>query len=84
MKNIIIIFFFLFFKNLAYSKNIAYLDIQFIIDNSNLGKAYKSEILNIQTKMTSDLKEKKILIKEKENELNNQKNVLKKKNLIKD
>ena len=28
--------------------------------------------------MTSDLKEKKILIKEKENELNNQKNVLKK------
>ena len=78
MKNIFFIIFFVFFTNSTFAKNIVYLDIQFLIDNSNLGIKYKEEILAIQTKINSDLKIKQTSIKEKEIELNNQKNVLKK------
>ncbi len=78
MKNIFFIIFFVFFTNSTFAKNIVYLDIQFLIDNSTLGIKYKEEILAIQTKINSDLKIKQTSIKEKEIELNNQKNVLKK------
>ena len=78
MKKIFFIFFFVFFTNITFAKNIVYLDVQFLIDNSNLGIKYKDEILAIQTKINSDLKNKQNSIKEKELELNNQKNVLKK------
>ena len=78
MKKIFFIFFFVFFSNITFAKNIVYLDVQFLIDNSNLGIKYKDEILAIQTKINSDLKNKQNSIKEKELELNNQKNVLKK------
>ncbi len=78
MKNIFFIIFFVFFTNSTFAKNIVYLDIQFLIDNSTLGIKYKEEILAIQTKLNSDLKIKQTSIKEKEIELNNQKNVLKK------
>ena len=78
MKKIFFIFFFVFFTNITFATNIVYLDVQFLIDNSNLGIKYKDEILAIQTKINSDLKNKQNSIKEKELELNNQKNVLKK------
>ena len=68
----------IFFSNTANANNVVYLDIQFLIDNSELGKKYKEEIKSIQNQLLIDLKNKKKLIKEKENELINQKNVLKK------
>ena len=78
MRFCFIIIFFLFSTNSVYASTIVYLDLQFIIDNSELGQKYKKEILSNQTKIKSDLKNKQNLIKEKENELNSQKNVLKK------
>ena len=78
MRFCFVIIFLLFSTNNAYANSIVYLDLQFIIDNSELGQKYKKEILSNQTKIKSDLKNKQNLIKEKENELNSQKNVLKK------
>ena len=66
MKKIFFISFFVFFSNITFAKNIVYLDVQFLIDNSNLGIKYKDEILAIQTKINSDLKNKQNSIKEKE------------------
>ena len=77
MKRIILVLFFCcFYKNALSNVNLAYLDVQFIIDNSNLGKFYKSEIKKIQDSYKPDLIEKEKEIKKKENELNNQKNLL--------
>ena len=77
MKRIILILFFCcFYKNALSNVNLAYLDVQFIIDNSNLGKFYKSEIKKIQDSYEPDLISKQKEIKKKEDELNNQKNLL--------
>ena len=78
MKKIILISIFcFFFKNAFANVNLAYLDVQYIIDNSNLGKFYKSEIKKIQDSYKSDIISKEKEIKNKESELNNQKNLLK-------
>ena len=77
MKRIILVLFFCcFYKNALSNVNLAYLDVQFIIDNSNLGKFYKSEIKKIQDSYEPDLISKQKEIKKKEDELNNQKNLL--------
>ncbi len=79
MKKIIFLFLTLLINNIAYgNNNIVYLDIQFIIDNSNLGKNYKEILLDKQNKIKSDLKTETAIIKSKEKEINNQKNILKK------
>ena len=72
-----LIIFFQIFLSKSYSQ-IVYLDVQYIIDNSELGKFYKSKIQKIQEKNSNDIKIEKTLIKKKENEINNQKNILKK------
>ena len=47
--------------------NIVYLDVQFIIDNSDLGKFYKSKIIKIQNKIKKNFKiKKKEKLKKKE------------------
>lgn len=79
MRKFNIILFILLFTGNSYANNVVYLDIQFLINNSNLGKVYKEELLVIQNKLKSELKSKEDLIKKKEIELNNQKNVLKQK-----
>ena len=79
MKKIIFLFLILLINNIANgNNNIVYLDIQFIIDNSNLGKNYKEILLDKQNKIKSDLKTETAIIKSKEKEINNQKNILKK------
>jgi len=74
----IILFIFIFYVNntVNASTNVAYLDVQFIIDNSNLGKFYRSEIEKFQNKNNSTLKLKENEIKQKEDEFKNQKNLL--------
>ena len=77
MKKIILFIIIFFIHNIVNaSTNVAYLDVQFIIDNSNLGKFYRSEIEKLQNKNNSTiiLKEKEIKIKEEE--FKNQKNLL--------
>ncbi len=76
-KNIFFFIVFFFFTISNVTANIVYLDIQFIIDNSELGKFYKKKILQLQDKTKQDLKTEETLIKNKETEINNKKNILK-------
>ena len=75
--------FILFFQNNVYSKEIVYLDVQFIIDNSDLGQFYKSEINKISSNNIANLKIKEEEISVKESEINNQKNLLSKEEIQK-
>ena len=68
-----------FFSNLTHSNtNIAYLDVQYIIDKSNLGVQYKKMIDQKVKEIKSKLNNSESNIKDKENEINNTKNILKK------
>ena len=68
-----------FFSNLTYSNtNIAYLDVQYIIDKSNLGVKYKKIIDQKVKEIKSKLNNSEPNIKKKENEINDKKNILKK------
>ena len=76
MKKFIFFLFFFFYLNNANSNNFVYLDVQYIIDNSKLGKFYKEEIKVLQNQNTSKLKTKEKEITELELEIKNKKNVL--------
>ncbi len=81
ITSIIIIFFYISYANS--NNNIVFLDVQYLIDNSNLGKKYKKEILKLKDQNDSKLKVKEEKIKTKEIEINNQKNILKEEELKK-
>ncbi len=69
----------IFFSNITYSNNnIAFLDVQYIIDKSNLGIEYKKKIDQKIKKIQSKLSNSESEIKKKEIEINNKKNILKK------
>ena len=70
-----VIFFYFSYANS--NNNIVFLDVQYLIDNSILGKKYKKEILKLKDQNASKLKVEEEKIKEKEIEINNQKNILK-------
>ena len=77
MNKIILFIIFFFISNVVNaSTNVAYLDVQFIIDNSNLGKFYRTEIEKLQSKNKSTIILKENEIKKKEDEFKNQKNLL--------
>ena len=77
MKKIILFIIIFFTSNIVNaSTNVAYLDVQFIIDNSNLGKFYRSEIEKLQNKNNSAIILKENEIKKKEEEFKNKKNLL--------
>ena len=77
MKNIYCILVLFFFSTNSFSEsNIVYLDIQYIIDKSKLGEYYKKELGKINKKNNSKLEVERNILKKKENELNNQKNIL--------
>ena len=79
MKKLLILVFFLFINNnLFASNNIVYLDVQFIINNSDLGKFYKSKLKIVEQENKNNLNKKKKIINDLENEINNKKNILKK------
>ena len=83
MKKFLLIFVLFFFQNNAFSKSIVYLDVQFIIDNSDLGKFYKSKINKTAENNKVNLKIKEDEINFKEKEINNQKNLLSKEEIQK-
>ena len=72
-----VLIFFSFITTSSLSKTV-YLDVQFIIDNSDLGIFYKKKIQKIHYKSKSELTNEEQIIKKKEKEINNQKNILKK------
>ena len=77
MRKIFLLLFFFFNSNLVNAETkVAYLDIQFIMDNSKLGLKYKEEIIKYQNQISSKIKKIEDDLKKKENEIKNQKNVL--------
>ena len=77
MKNIYCILILFFFSTNSFSENnIVYLDMQYIIDKSKLGEYYKKELGKINKKNNSKLEVERNILKKKETELNNQKNIL--------
>lgn len=79
MKKIILIFLLFFFcNNNIYANNIVYLDIQHIIDKSEIGIFYKNKIKLVQDQNNLNLKKDENEIKNMEIEINNQKNILSK------
>ena len=68
-----------FFSNITYSNtDIAFLNVQYIIDKSNLGVEYK-KLIDIKVKeIQLKLNEFETNIKKKEKEINDKKNILKK------
>ena len=77
MRKIFLLLFFFFNSNLVNAENkVAYLDVQFIMDNSKLGLKYKEEIIKFQNQISSKIKKIENDLKKKENEIKDQKNVL--------
>ena len=76
------VFFFLiiFFKFTVVNSenNIVFIDVQFIIDNSKLGKFYSNKLKLNKEKRSLDLNAEALIIKKKETEINKQKNIIKK------
>ena len=83
MKKTIVLIFLLFLTNNAFSSNIVYLDVQYIIDNSDIGKFYKSKIKDTQSENKIKLKSLEEIIKNKEIEIKNKKNILSKEEIDK-
>ena len=78
MKKLVLYFLLLFPVSIVNADiNLAYLDIQYIIDNSNLGQIYKKNLKEKSDKFKSKLSIKEDEIKKQEAEINNQKNILK-------
>ena len=77
--SLLIILFFLLKTTYAFStEKVVYLDVQFIIDNSKIGLFYKDKLIKIKDKNKSKLISQQKKIKNEENEINKQKNILKK------
>ena len=76
MKKLLIVIILFFYQYNSFSDDIVYLDIQYIIDNSNIGKFYKNKIKKIQDNYNLDSKSKEEEIKISKNKLNDQKNIL--------
>ena len=68
---------FFFYKCGTFKNNIAYLDVQLIIDKSDLGKLYKKKISNKYDTIKLELEKKEISIKDEQILIDNQKNILK-------
>ena len=84
MRHLLVIFLFCFqFSTVKANPNIVYLDVQFIIDNSDLGIFYKNKVNKIKDEKKIELSIKEKKIKEKEEDINNKKNILKEEELKK-
>tara|TARA_B100000989_G_scaffold257586_1_gene207218 strand:+ start:10443 stop:10964 length:522 start_codon:yes stop_codon:yes gene_type:complete len=78
MKKLIFLIFFICINPAIAKTNIAYLDVQYIIDKSELGIYYKNKLNLIKNKSKSELIEKEQKIKEFQTEIKNKSNILKK------
>ena len=78
MKKCIIFFYIIFClsNNFAYSQNISYANLDLIIKTSDVGKKIISYFSEKNQKVIDELKKKELQIREKENKLISQKNLL--------
>jgi len=80
---IIIIFLFLNLATIAHSSNIVYIDMNFILSNSNHGKLILKELENKNKTNIKELESKEKILKDLEKKITNQKNILSKDDLEK-
>ena len=78
MKKLIFFIFFICIEQSIAKTNIAYLDVQYIIDKSELGIYYKNKLNLIKNKSKSELIKKEQKIKEIQTDIKNKSNILKK------
>ena len=84
-KYIFIFIIYLFNVTSLYSaENIVFLDIDYVLNNSNLGKSIYIELEKINKENITKLNKKEKLIKEKQDNINKTKNVTAKEKLEKD
>ena len=76
-KYFFFIFFFIFFTNSYAQEKIVYLDINFLINESDAGKYINSELKKINDKNVEEFKEIELSIKTEEENILKQKNLLK-------
>tara|TARA_B100001769_G_scaffold234950_1_gene199080 strand:- start:54 stop:560 length:507 start_codon:yes stop_codon:yes gene_type:complete len=74
-KFIIIIFFILFSNNVK-ANNVVFIDIDFLIQNSKIGKLILDKIEINNSKNIEILKNKELKIRQKEEDINNKKNII--------
>ena len=80
---IVLIFFFLNLTTIAYPNNIVYIDMNYILSNSNYGKSIFNELENINKTNIKELETKEKILKDLEKKITNQKNILSKQDLEK-
>ena len=79
IKFFIIFLFFISIKNYAYTENnLAYLDMQYIMEKSLVGQSLKNQLEKLHKKNLSYFKEKEDSFKKKEKEILTKKNILSK------
>ena len=76
MKKLFFLFLLILKTTNSYSSNVSYLDVQYIIDNSDIGLFYKKKLKKIQDKNANTLKPIEDKIKNQELEIKNKKNIL--------
>jgi len=73
----VIIFISIFQTNVVKSnENVAFIDLDYVIQNTNIGKEVLKNINNLDKKNVESLKKKNKEIKDKDIELNNKKNII--------
>ena len=81
---LISLFFFLSITSLNASEKIAFIDVDYILNNSNLGKLIFKELETINKENIKKLSQREILIKQKKDSINKTKNISSKEQLEKD
>jgi len=77
IKSVIILFFFIISTTFANSNDkVSFIDIDFILKNSNLGKSILNEIENLNNKNIDELQNKEKELKKIEEEIKSKKNIL--------
>ena len=79
----IFVFFFINTQNANSSESIAYIDMDFIIKNSEIGKKTLNAINNINEKNLNELKKKEKILNDLESEIISKKNIISKDNFDK-
>ena len=75
-KFLLIFFIFFISTNLSNSKETAFIDLDYVIANSNIGKKVLENIDKLDKKNMEDLKKKSKSLKDLENTIKNKKNVI--------
>lgn len=81
---LILIFFFLNITFSNSSEKIAFIDIDYVLNNSNLGKIIFEELEDVNKKNINTLSKKEEILKQKKDEINKTKNISSKEKLEKD